>query len=596
MLAAVSEVGRTTKSMFEGEELPLGTQLLEEGAVLGARIVAGKSAFCLSRGVASEVEWKQSRIASGELEWGMIMGLASLEEQIEGLRYLHEFGERTGVVIDRGLVIPNWVTGLPERLRERAPRGTSFVLGGVDEHVALAQAAPIMPCFNDWHIGSPAAVENTIAAIEAGGNYMGALAQYVWDLPYMESDVEVVAENVKAIAIAAQKSDDGVVVDSYMDDGMPAQFADNISLVGYARLERYVVEDLCGARYATGFGQLISDIPTKISIWLALNDVLRASHPALSHLYGNTIDASDTLVTGNFGVSAAEIIAFAVTERRYRTGVALLPNPATEALRVPTVEEIAEVHSVARRAAAKATEFQDMFDFTAIEETRDQLVDMGMQFYNNILNGLPDFGVDVHDPFQVLLGIRRLGASRLENLFHPGARDSSRPNGVVPFSQAEFTRRAAAMVETELAEIRLRGDSAALRGRTFIVGSTDTHAYGMFVLSGVLRELGAEVVEAGVDQDPEDLIKHLEGRFGEVGLAVSSHNGQCLTYAERLVHLLAGRRATQVFMGGKLNAILPGMTAPSDVSEQLQTLGVVPCARVVDLVAHIESAWVFGRL
>lgn len=575
-----------TSELFDAEQLPEGTRLLEEGATIGARIRAGRSKFCVARAVASEVEWKRSLMVRGELEWSMIMGLASLEEQVDALVRLDEYAQRTGVVIDRGLVIPNWVTGLPERLRERAPRGTSFVLGGTQEHVALAQAAPIMPCFNDWHIGSPAAVENTIAAIEAGGNYMGVLAQFVWDLPYVESDIDTVADNVRAIAIAAQKVDDGVVVDSYMDDGMPAHFADNASLVGYARLERYVVEELCGARYATGFGQLISDIPTKISIWLALHRVLNHQHPSLSYLYGNTLDASDSVIAGNFGISAAETVAFAAVERRYRTGIALLPNPATEALQVPTVAEIEEVHAVARAAASKAIELEDLFDFRGLEESRDELVSTGLRFYENILAGLADTGVNVRDPFQVLLGIRRIGAARLENLFHPGARDERAPNGIVPVSPTEFTRRIVRLADEELERVYARALGEAVAGRTFLVGSSDTHAYGMYVLERVLRALRAEVVELGVDLDPEDVAARVRGRGGRLGVAISSHNGQCLPYVRRLVALLADREGTEIFVGGKLNYIAPGASEPSDVTGQLREAGAVPCAQVVDLVAH----------
>lgn len=578
---------RAARSTFFGdEELPLGAQLLAEGSALGMRTRTGISAFCRAKGIASEVQWKRSRMETGTIEWSFIMGRASLEEQIAGLQFLYDFGERTGVVIDRGLIIPNWVTGLPEGLRDRAPRGTSFVLGGVNEHVALAQAAPIMPCFNDWHIGSLAAVENTIAAIEAGGSYTGVLAQYVWDLPYVDSDVDVVAENVRAIGIVAQKRQDDFVVDSYMDDGMPAHFADNLSLVGYARLERYVVEELCGARYATGFGQLISDIPTKIAIWLALDRVLRADHPALSYLYGNTIDASTTLVTGNFGVAAAEITAFAATERRYRTGVALLPNPATEALRVPTPEEIADVHAVAHRAAEKSAELETMLDFSSIEEMRDALVSGGTRFFQNTLEGLADMGIDVRDPVQVLLGIRRLGAAQLERLFHPGPRDDRLLNGIVPLSRTEFTRRAEELVEGELEAARAIPGASAVRGKAFIVASGDTHAYGVYVVARVLRALGAEVIEAGVDRDPEDLVTLLSSRPPGTALAVSTHNGQCLTYARRLVELLASNRPATVFIGGMLNAIIPGNSEPTDASAALGRLGVVPCLGVADLVRH----------
>jgi methylmalonyl-CoA mutase cobalamin-binding subunit len=570
-------------------DLPSGVALVEDGLALGARVEAGRSAFCERRGVSSEVEFKRSRIAAGELQWSMIMGLASLEEQIEALGFLQRFGEQTGVVIDRGLIIPNWVTGLPERLRERAPRGTSFVLGGIEDHVRIAQAAPIMPCFNDFHIGSPAAVPNTVAAIQAGGSYMGVLAQYVWSLPYMESDVELVAENVKAIAIVAQKWSEGVVVDSYLDDGMPAEFADNVSMIGYACLERYVVERLCGARYATGFGQLISDIPTKLSIWLALAEVLKADHPPLSYLYGNTIDASDAVITGNYGISAAEVVAFAATERRYRTGVAFLPNPITEKLQVPTVQEIADIHAAARSAAAKSRDLESLLDFSTIEADRDVLVEQGTRFFQNALRVLAELGVDVNDPLQTLLGVRRLGAQRLEQLCHPGQRDDALPNGVVPFSPTEFTKRASEIIRSEVERIRSAGIADEIRGRPFIVGSADTHVYGKFVVAGVLRALGAEVVDAGVDRDPEHFAALLSQRADRPAVAISTHNGQCVGYARQLMALLPAHDRPDVFIGGKLNTIADGDSEPRDASQLLREMGVVPCRTIEDLAGHLAA-------
>jgi methylmalonyl-CoA mutase cobalamin-binding subunit len=578
-----------TTPLFDAEELPSGAALVEAGLALGATVETGRCAFCRAHGVRSEVEYKRTRIAAGELQWSMIMGLASRAEQAEGIRFLHEFGERTGVVIDRGLIIPNWLTGLPERLRERAPKGTSFVLGGTEDHVELAEAAPIMPCFNDFHIGSPAAVPNTLAAIEAGGTYTGVLAQYVWTLPYVESDVEVVAENVKAIGAVAQKWSDEVVVDSYLDDGLPAEFADNVSMIGYALLERYVVEELCGARYATGFGQLLAHIPTKIAVWLALHDVLADDHPPLSYLYGNTIDASDSLPVGNYGISATEIAAFAATERRYRTGVAFMPNPITEKLRVPTVQEIADIHASARAAAAKGADLASVIDFTSIEQTRDLLAEQGRAFFRNTIEGLPAFGVDVRDPLQVLLGIRRLGAQRLERLFHPGERDESRPNGIVAFSQTEFTRRSAELVAEEVRRIREHGWGDAVRGRELIVGSSDTHVFGKFVVASVLRALGADVTDAGVDRNPEDFAALLRHAGPDAALAISTHNGQCVHYARRMMEIVAAREPRpQVFIGGKLNSIEDGDSEPRDATELVRGTGAIPCAGVEDLVVALR--------
>ena len=577
-------------NLFAGEELPRGADLIEEGLALGREIEVGTCAFCRDRGVRSEVEWKRQRMAEGELQWSYNMGLASLKEQVEGIKFIHEFGQRTGNVIDRGLCIPNWLTGVPPRLREMAPKSTSFILGGREDHVKVAEAAPIMPVFDDFHIGSPAAVENTRAAIESGASYTGVLAQYVWELPYVEDDVDTVAENVKAIAMVASKWDDEIVVDSYLDDGMVAEFVDNISMVGYARLERYIVEDLCGARYATGFGQLLTDIPTKISVWLALAEVLRSHNPGLSYLYGNCIDSSDTLINANYGISCAEYMMFGAAERRYRTGVAFLPNPITEKQQVPTVQEIADIHAATHAAAEKARELEDVIDWAPIEKARDVLVREGMQFFHNVLEGLPEFGVDVTDPVQVMLGLKRIGGRRLERMYHPLERDTEAPNTIAAFSATEFTRRSADIIALEVKRIRDAGLAEIVEGEHFLIASSDTHFYGTFVLGGVLRELGAEVIDAGVDRNPEDVVHRLVDAPAGTFVAVSTHNGQCVPYAKRLTQLLRTYEYQRpVFLGGKLNSIFDGESEPRDATSALTELGVVPCQEIADLVIRLRS-------
>ena len=568
-------------------DLPDGRALIEEGRRMGSDVELGRSAFCVSNGLANEAQHKMRRAASGELTWSMIMGLGSIEEQLEGLRYLHERGRESGVIMDRGLVIPNMRTGIPRSLRNRVPRGTSFVLDGPEDHVRIAQAVPIQPCFNDWHIGSPAAVENTVSALRAGCTYHGVLAQFVWNLPYCDDEVGNVAENVKAIGIVAAKRGEMMIVDSYMDDGMPSQFMDNASLVGYARLERYVVEDLCGARYATGFGGLMSDLPSKVAVWLALHDVLRADHPPLSYLYGNTIDPSEEHIVGNLGIVGAEMLVLAAAEKRYRTGISLLPVPATEKIQVPTREEIAEAHAVARTAAARADEVLPMLDFTEIERLRSLLVVKGLEFFNNILSGLKAGGVDVGDPLQVLLAVRRIGAARLEALYHPGERDPGQLNGIVPFLRTELTQRSLGRRDAEIRAIRSEGLGDAIRGSRWVIGSADSHSFGVFVLGEVLREFGAHVVDGGVDLSPERMLALAREHQG-ARIAVSAHNGQCLGWGMRLVDLARERgEEYDVFMGGRLNGMLPGEVAPADVSTLLEELDIAACATVRDLATRL---------
>jgi methylmalonyl-CoA mutase cobalamin-binding subunit len=574
-----------TQPLFD-RELPKGSLLVEQGRALGAETPVGRTAFHDHYNVGSEVEHKLNRASRGELTWSMIMGLASLDEQVEGLREMHAFGQETGVVIDRGLVIPNWLTGLPPEMRAAAPKGTSFVLDGEEAHRRIAQAAPIMPCFNDWHIGSPEALRNTADAVKAGGTYHGVLAQYSWTLPGVDDEVWAVGETVKAIGLIAAKRDDRLVVDSYLDDGLPSRFADLSSYVGYALLERYVVTDLCGARYATGFGQLIADIPSKTALWLALHEALKADHPPISYLYGNTIDASDRLVTGNFGISAAEMAVFAVAERRYRTGVSILPNPATEKLRVPTMREILDVHEVARAAAAKSAEFERLIDFGYVEQLKTQMVAQGRQFCANALAGMAGLAVDIRDPLHVLLALRELGGETLERLYHPGERDDERPNGIVPVVEAEFTKRSRQAIEDEIAMARASGLADRAPGRRFIVASADTHSFALHVITRTLGRLGAEVIEAGVDRDPPSVVA-LAARHGWPDIAVSLHNGQCLDYARQLRALLADAPPSlRLFFGGKLNRLTEEANEPVDASDELRLLGIVPCVSVLDMLAE----------
>jgi methylmalonyl-CoA mutase cobalamin-binding subunit len=143
------------------------------------------------------------------------------------------------------------------------------------------------------------------------------------------------------------------------------------------------------------------------------------------------------------------------------------------------------------------------------------------------------------------------------------------------------------LVSSEIATVQERGLGEAVSGRCFIVASGDTHVYGKFVLVGVLRELGAEVIDAGVGCDPESLLELLKGRPETTSLAVSLHNGQCLAYSERLMEILVGAgRRTDVFVGGRLNAIFPGESEPRDAVAELREVGVVPCLTVAELVQH----------
>ncbi len=161
---------------------------------------------------------------------------------------------------------------------------------------------------------------------------------------------------------------------------------------------------------------------------------------------------------------------------------------------------------------------------------------------------------------------------------------------IVPFLPTELLSMTQHMAALELESIRAAGIGAAIGGRRFLLASADTHWYGVHALKTVLLELGAYVIDLGAEQDPGQVAAAAEHE-GWPAIAVSAHNGQCLAYGTQLMGLFAEHGVqVPVYIGGKLNAILEGDTGPTDVTQQLREIGVVPCGSITALVEHVAAS------
>jgi methylmalonyl-CoA mutase cobalamin-binding subunit len=404
------------------------------------------------------------------------------------------------------------------------------------------------------------------------------MSQYVWDYPYSHDDVAQVIEVVKALGIMASKREDGAIIITYVGDGIPGQLLDHVSEVGYVLLEKYVADDLCGAAYAAALGGVHSYIPAKLATWLALNDTLKSDHSVLTFYQGNTLEPTDDF-EANYGLVVSDFIPFAILERKHKTGVAYTVNPVTECMRVPTLQEIKEAYSACIVALQKALEYEEakMLDDSHINQLRSMLVREGRQFSQNALKKLSQMGVDINDPLQVLLAVRRLGGRKLEEMAHPGERDPSRPRGFVPFLPTDLIKQPLKDLDRITRAIRSERLGDAVKGKKFVIGSTDTHEYGLFVVNGLLNTFGSMVVNGGVDLDAEQILD-LAAEEGTPYIAVSTHNGLCLDWGRHLMEVAKQRsQHVKVFMGGRLNAIVEDVTEPIDVSDRLSKLGITPC-------------------
>jgi hypothetical protein len=248
--------------------------------------------------------------------------------------------------------------GYPAALRRGKPKGTGLILDSADAFRALTQMAPVAPHFGDFVMGTPAALENTAAALQAGATVIGNLGQYfTFRLPHWDGDGETTLSTVRALGlIAAQKVE--VLVHSNLDDGFAAWFSDLASALGAAAIERYVVEELIGARVAHCFGHTFGDPVTR----LAFQRALAVVNPTPgSMLYGNTTayDASDA---GNYGALAGYLLVDLMGQATKPSGHAVNPVPVTEAQRIPAPQEVIAAHLAGRRLAEKLPGLLPLFD------------------------------------------------------------------------------------------------------------------------------------------------------------------------------------------------------------------------------------------
>jgi methylmalonyl-CoA mutase cobalamin-binding subunit len=563
-------------------DLPDGRALLEEGRRHGAGVTMGVSLLCAQHEVRTEVEYKRKMLAEDRLMTVMDIGMQTWAETAKALHLIHTEAERRGFRIDRYNLILDRRMGMPRHTWDRAPKETGPMLESDEDWLATTQTVPIQPHLGDYMIGSPMSVDNAVRALRAGVTYIGNMSQFAWRYPGWGDDVAQMVEMTKALGVMAAKSGDGAMVHSYLDDGYGAQFRDYSSYLGWALFERYIVHDLVGAKLSVAYGGLTHDPVMKTAVTLAL-EAVKPPETYNAYYHGNTT-AYTADIERNYAVLAVDMLYMMIAQLRTRSGAAVYPVPVMEAVRVPSWQEIVDAHSIARRVAEDARLIIDLVDWPQIEARRDQLIEGGARFRDNLLTGLADLGVDPEDPLQLLLAVRRLGPVEIEDRFGVGEPAPEEPGGYRPLLPTDTLRDFLENREVVRQRLAGREPDVGTAGRKLVVGSTDVHEYGMLLVVEALRALGLEPVVAGTSIDPDEFAD-LALEAGATALLVSTHNGMALTYAQQLLEELERRRlGLPVLMGGTLNQDFEGTDTPVDVRPQLRELGVRVCDDVTDVV------------
>lgn len=572
------------------DDLPRGADAVARGRRIGAETTVGLSAQNRRFGTANEVEYKQKMEREGRIMSTLTVGMKNWAETREALQRIWEETDRRGFRVDRYLFPMDRRMGVPPQDRLRAAKETGPMLETDQDWAEVASTVPIQPHMGDFMIGSPMSVDNARRALTVGVNYIGNIGQFSWKYPsWRGTDIDQVVETVAAVGLMASKVDDGAVIHEYLDDGFGALFHDFSSYVGWSLFDRYIVQDLCGAKLGVSYGGLTSNPVTKAAMILALEEVKSPTDAPTPFYYSTTTGLTED-IEGNFGTLSVDVLFMMLAVQRAGGGAGLNPVPTTETLRIPTWQEIVAVQTVFRRIADDELDrVGAVIDWGPIEAVRDRLVSGGRRFFDNLMNGFAELGVAMDDPLHLLLAARRLGAAEIERRWGVGeVTDDPYYNGYKPLLPTDTLSaflEARNSVRTKLAA----ETSYRMADERVVVLSTDVHEFGMYLVADAVRSLGGDPVIAGTGVDPDELAD-LAMEVDATTVLVSTHNGMALTYAQQVLSELGARRLTvKLVFGGVLNQDVADQDAPIDVTAEIQELGVGVCQDLTLLPEVLRS-------
>ncbi len=554
-------------------DLVRSEDLVAEARFRAAEIEVGTTLYLAEKGVRSEIEYRRRAAEQRIPCTAMNIGLATWADTREAIALIHEDSLSRGIrPPDRYELLAERRMGLPPELRESAPPETGPCLWSEQDWWELGNTVPIQPEAGDNTIGGPGSVPNVTAALKAGVTTVGVASQFVWRWPYWDDEVAQIEAVVTAASIIAAKKDQGACLNTYLDDGYCGAFGDYAVLVGWAMLERYVFEQLLGAPFSVSWGGLTADPFHKSAVTLALHRLNPDCVPP-AYIQGDTISHTDDFKL-NFAAVSVDVLTTKAVCIHYGIAAGVIAVPVTETTRIPSWEEVAEIHAVNRRLEDYLPAMERFIDWRAIETEADRLVVAGRRVFENCIDAMSATGVDVGEPLQVLLAAKRVGADMFERLFSVGEPADEEFGGRRPVLRTDLVAKTIALRSEALADIRQRFGGESLKGRTIVAASTDVHHFALYLLGSALREAGATVVDIGVSRDPEDIVK-VAIEVAADAVAVTTHNGVARSFGAALTQGLAveGCSAT-VFMGGVLNEDTADSPTPVDVREALWQQGI----------------------
>lgn len=576
---------------FNEKELPDMASMRSQAETLFKSLTFGQTLFMKKHGVTSEAQYKKRCMAEGKIMKHTHIGWNSWDATAKGFEKIYETLASTGSSIDRFGVCLDVIMGMPEHLRDKIPPGTGLIFKSPEEWAAVGQIVPVQPHFGDNMIGSLNSIENAQLALMAGVTTIGNVSHY-YSYEYMgiEMEKERTAEMVVALMLMGLVNNHGIgtIVHSNLDDGFGSQFHDIANLVGWAMMERYLVENVIGARMGHCFGNLFSDPILRITFNNAMGKINKHGTPG-SMIYGNTIDFGFDFARNN-GAMASFILGDALGQFKNPSGHAICPIPVTEAARIPSAEEIIEAHRVVDIILEKTPMFAPFVNWDKIEGETELIVNCGRIFFERTLNALDDMKVDINHAGEVFAMLKCIHPRQLEAALGVGKAEKTAIRGRVPVRPTNIIKTINDVTHGLLGEMGDTVEKQPLKGVNVVVVASDIHEFGKEICKSICLEAGANVFDLGSQVATEEIADAIRETESNVVL-VSTFNGIALSYAREMMESFRKNNLNpKVIMGGLINENQDGSDLPVDVTKEVEALGI-DCSNKADrLVENILQA------
>lgn len=577
-----------SKQDFITTEFPSVQKMIELAKEISKDWEYGQTAFCRERGVDSERAFKEQCKTENRISRHAAIGYNSVEETCSAMKWLYEELEKKDCTLDRVGVLLDVSMGISDEYKDHAIVGSGLVLHSEEEWVALGQAAPFMIHFGDNMIGSLRSLENLQLAFKAGTTSVGNFSQYFsYSYPFQYDMNKRTLDACLAICIMGLNKERGMVMHSNLDDGFAAAFNDLVTVLAWARVEKYLAEDLMKAKLGHCFGNLFSSPILRMTFSLALDEI-NGGDSCGTMIYGNTTDYTRDFVRNNAVVNGY-ILGDMIGQIHRPTGHAMSSVPVSEAARIPTKEEILDAQVMSNEIERYARAFEPYVNWAKVEEDKQRLLQGADVVYGNIMKGLADMGIDMKNPAEIMITCKELGPEYLERSFGLGEPSEEYANGRKPIWPTDMVR-SLEKIQNQCFR-NFNPDKSDLAGLKVILCATDIHEFGKVVVGNVLRRANARIFDIGRDASPGEAAEMALETDSHV-ILVSSYNGIARTFAKALLRQMEDLGVeAEIYMGGLLNENDEGGNIPVDVTEELEAMGVHCVKEAESLPAEIKRVF-----